>query len=298
MRAKVYISPMKKKKTYILAAALLLTAVILYYRITWYEVASLRVNDYTVTLEKLPPEHDGLVLAVIGDLHVRRMNFENGLYEAVEQALRERKPDLVLLLGDYVSPKDSGSWLEVDNFGRAVSKWHGQYGTLASIGNHDVSLEEDGRWPRVKEMLEQAGITILDGTGMAPVINGKPFQIVGFGDRDSTWSRMDRIPDSFDKSLPVYGMLHDPEGVFSIRNTVMDMIFSAHTHRGQLRLPVFGERYLVLRFREGWRGSGLRKHRNCTQFITSGIGTSAWPLRLYNLPEVAFVTLRCPEFTR
>lgn len=294
----MYIFCMKKKKRYILCAALLLTGMLFYWRITRYEVSALRVNDYTVTLEKLPPEHDGLLIAVLGDLHLRRMNFENGLYGAVAAVIQERQPDLVLLAGDYVGVKDPASLLEVDNMGQAVSKWHGKYGTFAIAGNHDAHREKAGNWRYISGALKKAGVTVLDGTCAAPVINGKPFQIAGIGDRDNSWSRLALFPEIFDKTLPVYGLVHDPEDIFSIRNTRFDMIFSAHTHRGQLRMPVFGERYLLLRFRGGWYGSGIRKFRDCTQFVTSGLGTSSWPLRLHNRPEAAFVTLRCPVVSR
>lgn len=288
---------MKKKKNYILCGALVLTLVVLVLRMFWFEPAFLRVNEYSITLEKLPPEHDGLVLAVIGDLHIKQQCFDSGLYDAAASAIRERRPDLVLLLGDYLSVKDRNSLLVVDQMSQAVSKWHGKYGTLAIGGNHDYTREKAGNWLYVKKALEKGGIRVLDGEGLSLDIHGKPFQIMGIGDRENAWNRMHRIPETFDRNLPVYGLLHDPEDLYSVRN-VYDMIFSAHTHRGQLRMPVFGERYLVLRFRGGWFGSGIRKHRNCTQFVTSGIGTSAWPVRHYNMPEVVFVTLRSPAVSR
>jgi predicted MPP superfamily phosphohydrolase len=108
---------------------------------------------------------------------------------------------------------------------------------------------------------------------------------------------MGKLPESFDHTLPVFGIVHNPEDIYSVNNR-FDMIFSGHTHRGQIRMPVFGEKCLILRFRGGWLGKGVRTYRNCVQVITSGIGTSAWPVRLYNRPEVVFVTLRSPAVSR
>ena len=293
----VYIGTMKKKKTIILLASLVLTVIALILRMAWVETSFFRVNEYTVTLENLPPEHDGLTVAVMGDLHLKRASFENGFYDAVSEVIREKSPDLVLLLGDYLSAKDRRSLLEVDNMCQTVSKWHGKYGTLAIAGNHDVYFEKAGNLAYVEKALKKAGFTVLDGSGVSLDIHGKPFQIAGVADRENSWCRMGKIPADFDRSFPVYGMIHNPEEMYSVRNNY-DMIFSAHTHRGQLRMPVFGERYLLLLYRRGWFGSGVRKHGKCVQFITSGLGTSAWPVRLYDLPEIAWVTLRCPAVSR
>lgn len=293
----VYIGGMKKKKIYILLAALVLTGVILTLRMVWYENTFLQTADYTVTLEKLPAEQDGLVIALLADLHVRRMCFESGLFDAVTEVIRERNPDLVLLAGDYMRAKDRRSLLEMGNLSRAVSNWHGKYGTLAIAGNHDTYFEKAGNLAYIMNALKEGGATVLDNEGISLEIHGRPFQIFGTADRDDAWFRMGKIPESFDRTLPVFGIVHDPEDIYSVNNR-FDMIFSAHTHRGQIRLPVFGERYLVLRFRGGWWGKGVRKHRNCVQVTTSGTGTSAWPLRLYNRPEVVFVTLRSPAVSR
>ena len=288
---------MKKKKIYILLAALVLTGGILFLRMAWYETTFLQTADYTVTLEKLPPEHDGLQIALLADLHLRRSCFENGLYDAVTALLQERTPDLVLLAGDYIRAKDRRSLLEVDNMRRTVSNWHGKYGTLAIAGNHDIFFERAGTTAYVMNALKDGGATVLDNEGIVLDIHGKPFQIFGVTDRDDAWFRMGLVPESFDRTLPVYGLVHSPEDIYSVNNK-FDMIFSAHTHRGQLRMPVFGEKYLLIRFRGGWLGSGIRKYRDCVQVITSGIGTSAWPLRLYNRPEVMFITLRSPAVSR
>jgi predicted MPP superfamily phosphohydrolase len=288
---------MKKKKNYILLAALVLTGVVLTLRMVWYETSLLQTVDYSITLEKLPAEHDGLVIALLADLHMRRECFESGLFDAITVAIRERNPDLVLLAGDYMRAKDRRSLLEMDKLSRAVSKWHGKYGTLAIAGNHDVYFEKAGNLAYIMNALKEGGVTELDNRGIALEIRGKPFQIFGVADRDDAWFRMGKIPESFDRTLPVYGMVHDPEDIYSVNNR-FDMIFSGHTHQGQIRIPVFGERYLVLRFRGGWWGKGVRKHRNCVQVTTSGTGTSAWPLRLYNRPEVVFVTLRSPAVSR
>ena len=293
----VYIGSMKKKKIYILLAALVLTGVILTLRMVWFETSFLQVVDYSITLEKLPAEHDGLVIALLADLHVRRSHFENGLFDAVADAIQARKPDLVLLAGDYMRAKDRRSLLEMGKLSRAVSNWHGKYGTLAIAGNHDVYFEKAGNLAYIMNALKKGGAVELDNRGISLDIHGKPFQIFGVADRDDAWFRMGKIPESFDRSLPVFGIVHNPEDIYSTNNR-FDMIFSGHTHRGQIRIPVFGERYLVLRYRGGWLGKGVRKYRDCVQVTTSGIGTSAWPLRLYNRPEVVFVTLRSPAVSR
>lgn len=259
---------------------------------TVIEPAMLHVTECSVELDRLPPEHDGLVIAVIADLHLRRQGFTSGLFDRVTEELRKRRPDIVLLGGDYVDARHRPSLLEVDNMGQLVTKWHGQYGTFAVAGNHDIYREKSGVWRYVADTLKKSGVTVLDGGGTSADIRGKPFQIAGCGDRADAWFRMGCMPE-FDRSLPVYGLIHNPEYLYSARNT-FDMMFSAHTHRGQIRVPVFGEAVGNLRFRTGWLGCGLRRHGNCVQFVTSGLGMSSYPLRWHDVPEIVFITLRRP----
>ena len=157
----VYIGSMKKKKIYILLAALVLTGVILTLRMVWFETSFLQVVDYSITLEKLPAEHDGLVIALLADLHVRRSHFENGLFDAVADAIQARKPDLVLLAGDYMRAKDRRSLLEMGKLSRAVSNWHGKYGTLAIAGNHDVYFEKAGNLAYIMNALKKGDTACL-----------------------------------------------------------------------------------------------------------------------------------------
>ena len=283
---------MTKRKKLLLAVSGLLTAVLLAVRMQVLEPAMLRTTECTVTLERLPPEHDGLLVALIADLHLRRSGFESGLFDRVTAELRKRRPDIVLLGGDYVDLRHRPSLLEVDNMGRLVTNWLGQYGTFAVAGNHDLYQERSGVWRYIAETLTRSGVTVLDGGGVSADVRGRPFQIAGCGDRPDAWFRMGRMP-GFDRTLPVYGLIHDPEYLYSVRN-VCDMIFSAHTHRGQVRLPVFGENACKVRFRTGWLGSGLRRHRDCVQFVTSGLGMSSYPVRWHNIADIVFITLRRP----
>lgn len=283
---------MTKRKKYLLAASIVLTVVLWMLRIAVIEPAMLHITECTVALDRLPPEHDGLVVAVIADLHLRRSSYKSGLLDRVTEELRKRRPDIVLLGGDYVDARTPASLLEVDRMGQLVTKWHGQYGTFAVAGNHDIYREKDGIWAFIAKTLRKGGVTVLDGWGVSVDVRGKPFQIAGCGDRTDAWFRMGCMPE-FDRSLPVYGLIHQPVYLYSARNS-FDMIFSAHTHRGQIRFPVFGEYACKIRFRTGWLGCGLRRHRNCVQFVTSGLGMSTYPLRWHNVPEIAFITLRRP----
>jgi predicted MPP superfamily phosphohydrolase len=66
---------------------------------------------------------------------------------------------------------------------------------------------------------------------------------------------------------------------------------SGHTHGGQIDVPALRRRVIPSRYGDRYaRGHVVEGGRHL--YVTSGIGTSGWPLRLRRPPEVVVLELR------
>jgi uncharacterized protein len=85
-------------------------------------------------------------------------------------------------------------------------------------------------------------------------------------------------------------LTHDPD-VFPALGERPSLVLAGHTHGGQVCFPwigcpivpsIHGQRFVAGHVVEGGRHL----------FITSGVGTSIWPVRFGVPPEVVLLTLR------
>lgn len=68
------------------------------------------------------------------------------------------------------------------------------------------------------------------------------------------------------------------------------VVLAGHTHGGQVRIPGFGALYTETHIGRRY-DSGLFDYMGFPLYITSGVGTSLVPIRLFDPPEVVLLTL-------
>jgi predicted MPP superfamily phosphohydrolase len=69
---------------------------------------------------------------------------------------------------------------------------------------------------------------------------------------------------------------------------------AGHTHGGQVSLPFIGPLVVPSQYKARYaKGLIVEKGRNL--FVTSGIGTSVFPVRFGVPPEISYVILRAPQ---
>ena len=71
----------------------------------------------------------------------------------------------------------------------------------------------------------------------------------------------------------------------------LKLILAAHTHGGQVWLPIFGTPVVPSTFGQKY-AYGHVKENGVDMFVTSGVGTSVLPIRFMMPPEIAVLTIR------
>jgi uncharacterized protein len=253
------------------------------WRALWQEPRSDRVREIALALPRWPPALDGLRVAVLSDLHAGAPHVREPRIERLVRAVDARRPDLVLLLGDYVDPTVTlGTRVAPGAVAARLGALHAPLGVVAVLGNHDWA--DDG--PGMRAALRGVGITVLENDAVPA---GDRLWIAGveemrFG-RPDVGRALREVPDD----AAVILLSHDPD-VFPTVPARVALTVSGHLHGGQVGVPVLRRRFVPSRFGERYvRGHVTEGGRHL--FVTTGIGTTGLPVRLLAPPEAVVLAL-------
>lgn len=250
----------------------------------WLEPRAVAVRRVRLRLARWPAELDGLRLALVSDLHAGAPHVDERRVERVVERVMRERPDLVALLGDYVDPTVAfGGFLEPEKVAARLARLRAPLGVVAVLGNHDWST--DG--PRVAAALRDAGISVLENEAV-PAGGGRLW-VVGLADATKRRPDMDAAFAAVPAGAPALVLSHDPD-VFPHVPARAALTVAGHTHGGQVDLPVARRFVIPSRFGARYRrGHVVEGGRHL--FITAGVGTSRFPIRLGVPSEVVVLRL-------
>ncbi|MEI9940953.1 MAG: metallophosphoesterase [Pseudomonadota bacterium] len=250
------------------------------------EPARLVVKRADLELPNWPAELAGLRVALLSDLHVGSPHWgESRIRELIAQVNAEH-PELILLAGDYlVHDVKFGTRVSERFVAEALGELHAPLGVVAVFGNHDC-----WKGPVLRPLLEAKGIHVLEDEAFVVQARGSRFCVLGLADdevRKRTASEEYALAPA---DMPLLVLVHEPD-IFADLDARVSLTLAGHTHGGQVRLPFFGPP--VVRSRYGARYAAGHIVENDRQlFVTTGIGTSVWPVRFGVPPEYVILTLR------
>ena len=245
----------------------------------------IELAEHKVAVPYLPPELAGLRVAHLTDLHRGRLTSDALLREAVS-IVCEAKPDLILLTGDFVGgdPDDLAPCLDIlaPLTPRHAPRDFAPLGVYAVPGNHDV----DAGLALVQSALEAAGIMFLRNRNVRLAnglwLAGLDEDIYGTPDTTRAFAG---IPDE----SPVLVLVHNPAEAELVADRRC-MVFSGHTHGGQIWLPFLTpcilRRIRAKHYRAGWYSVGKAE-----LYVNRGLGNADVPFRLGCPPEAALFML-------
>jgi predicted MPP superfamily phosphohydrolase len=265
------------------------------------EPRRLVINRQELSIRELDHAFEGLKIVAIGDIHGGSNYVTEERLRQIVQISNEEQPDLVVLLGDYVSEESAGTVtlkMPMKIIAGALGDLRAKLGIYAVLGNHDgIYGQED-----VAGELRRVGITVLENEVASITVNGRPLRIVGFKDHMALAPRWPAISaDAKDFLKDSHGQIialeHSPDLLPSITGSLsispdLRLILASHTHGGQVWLPVIGAPVVPSSYGQRYRSGHIREN-DVDMFVTTGIGTSVLPFRFLVPPEIAVLTLRC-----
>lgn len=237
----------------------------------------IQCTRHQVSVPYLPPALKGLRVVQLSDLHRSRFTQDHRLKKAVEWANTEC-PDLILLTGDFVTQDPA----DIVPCGHILAPLRASLGCYAVLGNHDFTAGA----PAVERMLNHHGIEVLTNRGIR-LKNG--LCVIGMDDDRYGHPDPHRAFRDIGEDEPSLVMSHNPAGAEQVAHRDC-VVFSGHTHGGQIRLPFLTEREVrrigAKHYRAGWFTVGRAR-----LYVNRGLGQVGVPLRFLCRPEVSVFTL-------
>ncbi|MBL8546084.1 MAG: metallophosphoesterase [Hyphomonadaceae bacterium] len=233
-----------------------------------------------------------LTIAAISDTHVGGPHVDAARMGGIVQRINALRPELVVLLGDYVnghlhpSERSPAENQEITGGVATFAAIRARYGVVGVIGNHDVWYDRTV----VQSEMENAGVaTLWNRHIVIRRTGGDPMVIAGIadfttGDPDFA-AALDGAPEGADTIV----ISHSPDPFAGMPRGVALML-AGHGHCGQVTIPFVG-RPIVPLMNDRY-ACGLVQERGEQMYVTGGIGTSMIPVRFLNPPEIVLITLR------
>ncbi|PKN21116.1 MAG: hypothetical protein CVU65_17505 [Deltaproteobacteria bacterium HGW-Deltaproteobacteria-22] len=211
------------------------------------------------------------------DTHAGYFCSEEDLRRVVDLA-RELKPDLVVLTGDQLHGAHAPFAALLR---RGLTGLQARYGVYQVAGNHDhrtgVGLLYDALAP--------LGVVSLHNRHVVVPTDAGPLAIAGIDDTRYGGDLQAALAD-LPQGVPVLLLSHRPDVLAAAAAAGVDVVFSGHTHGGQICL--FG---LCLSDVEGRLRRGEYRLQGTTLIVSSGVGTTGLPLRMFSPAEVDWIVL-------
>ncbi len=227
---------------------------------------------------------DGLKIAIVSDIHFGNLPIETWRLQNIIQAANNANADIIFLLGDYVNAATPFGQLNLDILTHNLKKLHAPLGVYAIMGNHDSFYEISS----VRKCVANAGIPILENSNVEIKTARGSFYLAGIADAFTQnyyfVPTFANIPD--DK--PAILLSHSPD-TFREMPHPAKIMFSGHTHGGQIKLPKIGAIMVNLKFEK--IAEGILKRSDKTLYVTRGLGTSRIPVRFLCTPAITIATI-------
>jgi len=265
---------------------------------------TLTVTRITIRDRDIPDGFSGYRIAQISDLHSASFGPDN---KRLLDALSAEKPDLIVLTGDLVSRTDT-DFSTALSFARAASAIAQ---TCYVPGNHEGSLNESVSYEQLQEGLREAGVTLLDNQSIVLSREGSSVSLIGIQDPRfalaypfmevitseeielKTETYISDTLRTLTERADCYQILlsHRPEYLPIYAEFDVDLVFSGHAHGGQIRLPFLGGIWAPGQGFFPAYDSGLYTVGETNLVVSRGLGSSSFPVRVNNRPEIILVTL-------
>lgn len=276
---------MKKKIIKFIIIFITLISVISLYGI-FFGAKGLKIKEYKIVNKNLPNDFYGLKIVHISDIHYGTSYTKKELEKAIT-VINNINPDIVVLTGDLLDNKTVKE--KETELIELLSKIKVNIKKYAIKGNHDYEYKN---WDNI---ITKSNFINLNDT--FDIIYSKNSKILISGISTNLYGKTtisDKIKTTkeyLETNKVNYKILliHEPDFIDKLENKQFDLILAGHSHNGQVRLPIIGAVATPPGSKKYYKD--FYKTKKGDLYISSGLGTSVVPIRLFNKPSFNFYRL-------
>lgn len=260
----------------ILLFKLAAVGVCIFASLKWLKVRYLRMHSSKI--------NKPIRILLISDLHGNSHSRRNlDIWKKIEAI---PNIDLALLCGDVIIRGPQELLPHLGDIKRLASRMAVVY----VDGNHDAFA-----YSSITKMLTNRGVTVLNNRRLDLDLQGSGISIIGLRDHSFLkafgFKKADAALASTDPARFTICLSHQPQIFDRPTKNPPDLYLCGHTHGGQIRLPFSPTLFapnqgLLPRYGYGWY---FRKKSQ--MFVTKGVGTTDFPIRFWNRPEVCIIDI-------
>lgn len=259
------------------------------------ELKKFAVTHYHVESPKL---RKVLTLVVVSDFHCHSYGENN---ERLVRAVREIKPDLILVPGDMIVSAKTEQYQVAVGFFRELTGIAPVYFTN---GNHEsrVDVPESPYWEayrKYKTEVQALGVHFLNNAAEHVTCRGNSLELYGADIPLECYKKGKTVPLPKDFLEDTFGpveteafsilLAHNPAYVKEYTAWGADVTVSGHTHGGLVRIPGIGSLIspqfkLFPKYDAGEFGRNGKK-----AFVSRGLGTHTFHIRVFDRAELMVI---------
>jgi uncharacterized protein len=284
-------------------------------------------RSFKIPIHPLFSEIEGLKIVQLSDLHWSE-NYSQRFASKIIAKVNQIKPDLILFTGDFLSRSSLEDSEGLQSFlssfhaplGCYASFGNHDYDAFLTVnkeGEYDVdqSISRSALYKGFSRLFHRPIIpskmktvrakSVHPHSGLIDLLEKTPFQLLhnqtiqipiknsflnvcGIGEYMSGHFNPEKAFKNYKKEFFGVVLSHNPDSFSYLKEFPGELILSGHTHGGQINLPLFRRRFLIMENPE-WR-SGLFVEGNKRLFVNRGLG-SIFSFRWFSPPEISIFTL-------
>lgn len=271
----------------------------------YIEPDRLILNEKEIEINSWDRAFEGFKIVAIGDIHGGSPFIDEEKIREIVRLSNAQSPDLVVLLGDFVSQKQEDKAIRerslkmpMATIAKNLKGLKAKYGVVAVLGNHDNWYNDE----IVARELSLVGFKVLQNQ-ILTINNGGAnlnlFGLIEHGrvfDEDTFRVELKEEVQKLKNDGDIVILEHNPDlvPVVTGHNSIsknIKLFLAGHTHGGQVWFPVFGSLVVPSKFGDKY-AFGHIVENDIDIFVTSGVGTSVTPVRFMMPPEIAVLTIR------
>ncbi len=258
----------------------------------FFETNFIFTHKYTYSNVKIPDSFNNFKIVQVSDLHKHCFGFKQSW---LINKIKKANPDIIVITGDITDTKPGSSKSLYTFIQKAV-----QCAPVYYVpGNHEADLSNE-RFTELIDFMKNCGVQFPDENGIKLTADATSDEYITlYGFRDAQFYNFDTSyinklkPDTSGFNVL---LSHRPDFLELYAATNVDLIFSGHTHGGQICLPFIGAVVVPDQGLFPKLTDGIHINNNTTMIISRGLGTSCIPVRTFCRAEIVSVELKCKDY--